>query len=91
MNALPLVGIWFGYFILLEGLTGRTLGKKIMGIKVVSMEGNTSSIGRAFVRRLGDFPDIYWCFGILGFIILKNSKFNQRLGDKWAGTTVVKG
>ena len=30
----------FGYYIVLEGLSGRTLGKRVAGIVVVSRDGN---------------------------------------------------
>ncbi len=90
LAALPLFLLWFGYFILLEGLIGATLGKKLVGIQVVTLDGDKITIGQAFVRRLGDFIDIYWCLGLLGFILLKTTKNNQRIADKWARTIVVK-
>jgi uncharacterized RDD family membrane protein YckC len=46
------VGISCWYPILLEGLTGRTLGKRLFGLLVVTEKGARIGIGRSIVRQL---------------------------------------
>ncbi len=41
------------YYVMFWSLTGRTVGKWFMGLKVVDKNGNTPSIGRAVLRFLG--------------------------------------
>ena len=41
------------YFVFFWSLTGRTIGKWFMGLKIVGREGNTLSIGQAFWRFVG--------------------------------------
>ena len=43
------------YFLLIEGVTGRSLGKLITNTKVVDMEGNKPDFGTIFVRTLCRF------------------------------------
>ena len=47
--------ISLAYFMLAEGLTGRTIGKLITGTKVVDSNGNRPSAGRIVVRTLSRF------------------------------------
>lgn len=41
------------YFVVFWALTGRTIGKSIMGLKVVAPSGMPPTIGRSIVRVLG--------------------------------------
>ena len=41
-----------GYFVLLEGLFGATLGKMLAGIRIVDMDGEPIGIGKSVVRNL---------------------------------------
>ena len=64
-----LAGIAFTsiFFYVLEGFTGQTPGKMILGITVANMNGEKATIDklllRAFIKIIGSF------FGIIGFII----------------------
>ena len=64
-----LAGIAFTsvFFYVLEGFTGQTPGKMILGITVANMNGKKATIDklllRAFIKIIGSF------FGIIGFII----------------------
>ena len=55
------------FFYVLEGFTGQTPGKMILGITVANMNGEKATIDkllfRAFIKIIGSF------FGIIGFII----------------------
>ncbi|WP_199509365.1 RDD family protein [Nucisporomicrobium flavum] len=78
------------YYIVLEGLTGRTVGKLITGIRVVDAEtGGRPGLLSGFVRTLARLID-----GIAGYlvalIIVVNSKNRRRLGDMAAKTLVIR-
>lgn len=44
--------LWFLYFAIQEGITGKTLGKRICGTVAVQLDGTPLSIGRAIGRTL---------------------------------------
>ncbi len=87
LNAL----VWFGYLVGFEVKFGGTLGNLMFDLQVISIRDNDSSsvtIGQSFKRHLLDLFDI-WPFGIFGILLIKNTKYNQRLGDIWAHTIVI--
>ena len=76
------------YTLILEALLeGQTIGKKIMKIKVVKIDGYQASLSDYVVRWFFRIVDIY-VFG-LGFFVILFSKRSQRLGDMAAGTSVI--
>lgn len=80
--------VWVIYFPVLESVTGQTLGKRILGLRVVTKSGNSISLWQAIKRRILDFID----FGFLGLVaglVVRNTPDHQRLGDLWAKTIVV--
>lgn len=77
------------YNAICEAYYGATLGKLLLGIHVVNRKGEQISFGSAFVRALVFFIDQFF-FGIVAYLSMKGSALQQRLGDKWAGTVVVK-
>jgi uncharacterized RDD family membrane protein YckC len=65
---------------------GATLGKKLLGLRIVNATGRKPSVGQAIVRYLGYIPSSF-CF--LGFLwILRSEKRGWH--DLMAGTYVVK-
>lgn len=82
--------VWFLYFPVIEAIRGQTLGKLILGLRVVTMNGNKISFGQAFKRHVVDIIDFFF-FGIVAIILIKNTPGNQRLGDIIAKTIVVGG
>ena len=80
--------ISFGYFIVLEALWGRTVGKRLFGLMVLNADGSQISWGEATVRRIGFVVDMFFC-GLLGFAVASGSPLKQRVGDRWAKTVVV--
>ena len=76
------------YTLVLEALLeGQTIGKKLMKIKVVKIDGYQASLSDYVVRWFFRIVDIY-IFG-LGFFVILFSKRSQRLGDMAAGTSVI--
>lgn len=67
---------------------GQTIGKSIMGIKVMCLDGSKPSKVALFLRWILYLVDFGCMFVGIVFIIF--SKNCQRLGDLAAGTTVVK-
>ena len=87
--ALIPVLFWFSWLVLVETFFGVTLGHEIMKLKVVSDDGNKLNFGQALKRRLCDVLEISWCFGLIAFLLVKNTQYNQRLGDILAKTHVL--
>jgi uncharacterized RDD family membrane protein YckC len=77
------------YFVLLEGLTGATLGKWILGLRVVDGEGETPGLKRSVLRNLLRVVDGLPAFSILGIVLILRSPENARFGDRIAGTRVI--
>ena len=76
------------YTLVLESLLqGQTIGKRIIKIRVVKIDGYQASLSDYVVRWFFRIVDIY-IFGIGFFVMLFNKK-TQRLGDMAAGTAVI--
>lgn len=87
INTVASIGILW----VMQGLTGKTPGKAMMGIQVVNAEGRPPGVWRAALRSIlwiiDDFP--YIVPFLTGFITALTSQRNQRVGDMVAGTFVV--
>jgi len=84
--------IFIIYFSTLEWLTGQTIGKKIVGIRVIGQvdRGNPSFIS-ALARNVLRYVDyIPYLFPIIGVVLILATKKRQRLGDLVAKTYVVR-
>lgn len=80
----------FAYYILLEGFLGQTLGKMLLGIKVVKEDtGEVPGLGAATIRTLLRIIDSLF-FYLVAFISVLASQQNKRLGDMVAHTLVVR-
>lgn len=89
--SLVIFGITFLYDVLFETLgSGRTPGKRVMGLRVVRVGGGPvgflSSSIRNLVRIVDALPGVY----LVGLITIVATSKNQRLGDLAAGTLVVR-
>ena len=77
------------YYIALEGIWGRTVGKWITGIRVVTDTGSKAGFGRIIGRTLLRPIDAMGGY-LVGWLIAVVSTRRQRLGDHAAGTLVVR-
>jgi uncharacterized RDD family membrane protein YckC len=78
------------YYILLEGYLGQTVGKMVLGIKVVREDnGEFPGLGGAAIRTLLRIVDGLFSY-LVAFITVLISGKNQRLGDMAAHTLVVR-
>jgi uncharacterized RDD family membrane protein YckC len=80
--------LWFVYFVVAETF-GGTLGHRTFKLKVVSMDGRDLRFRQILRRRLCDVFDICLSFGWVALLLIKNSKYRQRLGDRVARTVVI--
>ena len=90
--ALILVGffLYYGYFAAFEALwSGQTPGKRLVGLRVISVTGQPitpfDALLRNLLRIVDQMPGIY-AVGVLSIFFTSR---NQRLGDLVAGTVVV--
>jgi len=70
-------------------LDGQTIGKRIMKIKVVKIDGYQASIFDYLVRWFFRIVDLNMASGVVALIAIATSKKSQRLGDMTAGTSVI--
>jgi uncharacterized RDD family membrane protein YckC len=78
------------YYVLMEGLTGRTVGKLVTGIRVVDeATGRSPSLGQAVLRTLLRIIDGLLGY-LVGFIVVLASDRRRRLGDMAAKTSIVR-
>ncbi len=69
---------------------GQSLGKKIMGIKVISLNGEQPTLGQYLIRWLFRLIDFSFTGSLCALIMVAATEKRQRLGDLVAGTTLVK-
>ena len=86
--------VWFFiaivYYIVLEAHSGATLGKRLVGIKVVRLEGDAPiDMQASIVRNVLRLVDGLF-FYLVAAIAVIASKDKQRLGDMVAKTVVVR-
>jgi uncharacterized RDD family membrane protein YckC len=81
--------IYIGYFTLLEGSKGQTIGKMVTKIKVVREDGKPIDMNQAMTRNLLRIIDGIFAY-LIGAILIWRSDKKQRLGDNIAKTIVVK-
>jgi len=81
------VGLLWLYSTLLEGFNGQSIGKRIIGLKVVRTDGQKMSYDHAAIRNFGKVLPLL-PFDLLFGWRIKNIAF-LRYFDKFAGTTVI--
>ncbi|GAB2696358.1 RDD family protein [Mucilaginibacter koreensis] len=69
---------------------GQSIGKRIMKIKVISLEGKQPTIGQYLLRWLFRIVDFSLTAQLGGLIAVAVSERKQRIGDMVAGTTLIK-
>lgn len=71
-------------------LGGRTLGRRLTGLRLLTEEGTTVDVVPAALRNVVRLVDWLPAFYSVGVIACLASARNQRLGDMAAGTIVVR-
>ena len=80
----------FAYFILMEAYIGWTVGKRALGVKVVTNAGNKIGLSKSLVRNLLRLVDGLPALNILGIVLIACSPKSQRFGDYVAKTFVIR-
>jgi uncharacterized RDD family membrane protein YckC len=82
---LPLLLVTLIYYFLCEALTAQTVGKRVLGLRVMQRDGSAPTVNQVSVRTVLRLID----HSPLGLIVmLLSGKRRQRIGDLLAGTTV---
>ncbi len=88
---LVLFPVWTLYHFLWEVFyKGQSPGKKLLKIRVVTLNGRTPLVIDYFTRWLFRLIDVSLTFGTLGIFFILSSGKGQRIGDMLAQTSVVK-
>lgn len=77
------------YFTVAEGLFGRSLGKRLMGLRVATELGAQISFGQSAARNVLRLVDELPAMYLLGLLLVVIGPRPQRLGDRVARTQVV--
>ena len=86
----PAASIYFLYHIVLElALHGRTPGKRMAGVHIVTRDGNSPRVGALLTRnvfRLVDSLPLFYGVGLVATLVTKD---HLRIGDMAAGTLLA--
>lgn len=81
----------WGYFVVSERLTGgRSIGKRMVGLRVIGQDGLPITLRASLVRNLLRAVDVLPGSYVVGLVAIVVSPKGQRLGDLAAGTIVVR-
>jgi len=80
----------FLYYVLLETfMNGKTVGKGLMHIRVVKLDGSEPNFSSYFVRWILRIVDVVFTSGGVAVMTILLRGKGQRVGDIAAGTTVI--
>ncbi len=88
LPALIVILAWFVWLPVVEAIRGRTFGKSLLGLTIVTTSGEVPRWPTLLKRRLLDPIEILCC-PFFALVVIITSERGQRLGDLWAGTVVV--
>lgn len=90
LTVLPPAAIYLLYHPVLEiVMAGRTPGKRMAGIRIVTVEGSVPGTGAIVVRNLFRFVDGLPLVYVVGLTFTIVTERHQRIGDLAAGTLLV--
>jgi len=83
----PISLVLFLYFLLAEGLYGRTLGKEIMGLRVQRVDGKPMDMRSSLIRNISK---IYWVLLLIDVAVGlgTHGEMSQKWSDRYIGTKV---
>lgn len=88
--ALPMLAIYILYHPILEvSMRGRTPGKRIAGVRLVSRFGDQPGTLSLIIRNLFRLIDSLPVFYLVGLVCCVSSRHHVRIGDMAAGTLLV--
>ena len=90
-SAAVFVAVWvgssLGNLLLLQGLTGFTVGKWLIGIRTVNGRAEPPGVVAAVKRSI---PLLFEALYVVGILAIWRHPHGQRFGDRWAETYVVR-
>jgi len=94
-SALVILFIFLGIFAFYDlvceiTMDGQSLGKKVLRIKVISIDGSQPSLGQYVFRWLFRIIDFGLGGGVVALVAVAVTINHQRLGDVLAKTTLIK-
>lgn len=89
LSLLVLVGMALSNYIEKEYSTGQTFGKRLLGIMTVQKDGAEAGLSSVIIRNLFRPIDLVLGYGV-GFMFILLTSENQRMGDYFAQTVVVR-
>ena len=82
--------LMLAYYTVSEALAAMTLGKFIMGLKVVKADGSPFDMQASLIRNVLRIVDVLPFLYLAGLVFVAVTAKNQRLGDLAARTLVVR-
>ena len=83
--------VFIVYYAALEATTGATIGKRLLSLRVVMVDGAPVDGASSIIRNVLRIVDILPGFYLLGAIFVWSTEKNQRIGDLGANTVVIRG
>lgn len=85
-------GFVFGFYDLVCEVffNGQSVGKRIMRIKVISLDGSRPTFGQYLLRWIFRIVDFSISLNLVSLIAVASTENKQRIGDLVAGTTLIK-
>jgi len=71
-------------------LDGQSIGKRLMGLKIVKITGKEPTMSDYLIRWAFRFIDIWFSLGSIAVMLISSTDKQQRLGDLLANTAVIK-
>jgi len=87
---LAMLPVLLYHFLSEQFMNGQSFGKKIVGIRVIRLDGTQPNLGSYAIRSLFRIIDVQTCYGLVAIISIAASEKSQRLGDMASGTTVIR-
>ena len=91
VKALFFVSIYLAYFVVLEAVWSRTIGKFVQGLVVRKLDGSRCDWSAALIRGVLRIIEVNPLLlgGLPAGLVIIGSERKQRIGDLLAGTVVV--
>jgi uncharacterized RDD family membrane protein YckC len=90
ITILPMVLIYFLYHPVLEILmSGRTPGKRMAGVRLVTLQGHTPGVGALLLRNVFRLVDSLPAFYMVGLVTIVLTRHQVRIGDLASGMVLV--
>lgn len=71
-------------------LNGQSIGKRLVGLKIVKLTGKEPTMSDYLIRWAFRFIDIWFSLGSIAVMLISSTDRQQRLGDLLANTAVIK-